>query len=331
MIVDRYSKWISIYPAKNETATELITVLKNYFSTFGISSECASDGGPQFVSKEFQSFLKQYGVHHRLASAYHPHSNQLAESAVKIAKRLIRDNTSASGGLNTDAFLASLLGYRNTPDRDTGLSPAQVVFGRAIKEFLPIAPGNLELHPEWRITMEQREVALARRHTARQTTLTEHSKTLVPLELGMVVSVQNQNGNKPKRWDRSGIVVEVKEHDQYLIKMDGTGRPSLRNRQFLCPITPYQPASRGQRSLYQARISLAQPEVSLAQSEVSLVQPEVFLAQPEVSPPQPRVSLANPEVSPPQPLPTLPSSTSRRESKRSLKGQAPSRLITTMA
>ena len=271
--------------------------MKNYFSTFGISSECASDGGPQFISNEFQAFLKQYGVHHRLSSAYHPHSNQLAESAVKIAKRLIRDNTSTSGSLNTDAFLAALLGYRNTPDRDTGLSPAQVVFGRAIKEFLPIAPGNLELHPEWRITMDQREIALARRHTTRQATLEEHTKKLVPLKLGMVVSVQNQKENKPKRWDCSGIVVEVKEHDQYLIKMDGTGRASLRNRQFLRPIIPYLPARRGD-----------QPEVSLAQPEVSLVQPEAS-----------------------QHLPTQPSSTSRRESKRSAKGQPPTRLITTMA
>ena len=152
--------------------------------------------------------------------------------------------------------------------------------------------------------MDQREMALARRHTTRQATLEEHTKKLDPLKLGMVVSVQNQKGNKPKRWDRSGIVVEVKEHDQYLIKMDGTGRPSLRNRQFLRPIIPYLPAKRGH------------------QPEVSLTQPEVSLAQPEVSPFQPEAS---------QHLPTLPSSTCRRESKRSLKGQPPTRLITTMA
>ena len=152
--------------------------------------------------------------------------------------------------------------------------------------------------------MDQREIALARRHTTRQATLQEHTKKLVPLKLGMVVSVQNQKGNKPKRWDLSGIVVEVKEHNQYLIKMDGTGRASLRNRQFLRPIIPYLSARRGD-----------QPEVSLAQDEVSLAQPEVSLVQPEAS----------------QHLPTLPSSTSRRESKRSAKGQPPTRLITTMA
>ena len=151
--------------------------------------------------------------------------------------------------------------------------------------------------------MNQRETALARRHTARKATLTEHTKTLAPLKLGMVVAVQNQTGNKPKRWDRSGVIVEVKEHEQYLIKMDGTGRPSLRNRQFLRPIIPY--------------LSSTGPGISLDRPEDSLTQPEVSLTQPEASLHQP--------------MPTLPSSTSRRESKRSLKGQAPSRLITTMA
>ena len=49
VIIDRYSKWISIYTAKNENAKELLTVFKNYYSTFGISCEVASDGGAQFV------------------------------------------------------------------------------------------------------------------------------------------------------------------------------------------------------------------------------------------------------------------------------------------
>ena len=52
--------------------------------------------------------------------------------------------------------------HRNTPDRDTGLSPSQIIFGRAVRKYFPIKPGNLTLHSEWRVTMEQREKALAR-------------------------------------------------------------------------------------------------------------------------------------------------------------------------
>ena len=44
--------------------------------------------------------------------------------------------------LDTDKLLAALLNFHNTPDRDTGLSPAQVIFGRKIKDYLPIKPGQ---------------------------------------------------------------------------------------------------------------------------------------------------------------------------------------------
>ena len=81
--------------------------------------------------------------------------------------------------------------------------------------------------------MEQREVALAKRHVRRGAELAEHTKTQAKLKLGQPVMVQNQIGNKPLRWDKTGIVVEVKAYDQYVIKMNGSGYIILRNRKFL--------------------------------------------------------------------------------------------------
>ena len=129
--------------------------------------------------------------------------------------------------------------HRNTPDKDTGCSPAQVIFGRAIRDFFPIKEGHLEIHPEWQLTMDQREKALAQRHARRERELTEHTKVLKPLTVNQVVMVQNQAGNNPLRWDKSGMVVEVLGFDKYRIKLDGTGRMTIRNRRFLRPITPY--------------------------------------------------------------------------------------------
>ena len=56
----------------------------------------------------------------------------------------------------------------------------------------------------------------------------------------MKVFVQNQVGNKPRRWDKTGTIVECKDFDQYLVKMDGSGRLTLRNRKFLRKRTPLQ-------------------------------------------------------------------------------------------
>ena len=96
---------------------------------------------------------------------------------------------------------------------------------------------------EWRLTMEKREQALARRHARQEQLLSEHTKTLVPLKVSDVVSIQNQHGPHPLKWDKSGTVVEVMQYDQYKIRMDGSGRVSVRNRKFLKKIVPFNSIS----------------------------------------------------------------------------------------
>ena len=51
--------------------------------------------------------------------------------------------------------------------------------------------------------------------------------------------LQNQRGRSPKKWDHSGVVVETKPNDQYVIRIAGSGRLTLRNRRFLRKFTPH--------------------------------------------------------------------------------------------
>ena len=74
-----------------------------------------------------------------------------------------------------------------------------------------------------------------------QEDLGRHAHPLPQLPVGPVVQVQNQRGKDPLRWNRSGIVVESLENQQYTVKMDGSGRVSLRNRKFLRKIQPLVP------------------------------------------------------------------------------------------
>lgn len=69
--------------------------------------------------------------------------------------------------------------------------------------------------------------------------LKERSRQLKPLQKGNKVFIQNQSGPHPNKWDRSGTIVEVKPHDQYTVKVDGSGRLTLRNRRFLRGFTPF--------------------------------------------------------------------------------------------
>ena len=240
VVVDRYSGWPSVYyyPKTTATSTGLVDALREWFMLFGVPEEMSSDGQSTYTSQVTNDFLKAWGVRHRLSSAYFPHSNSRAELGVKAMKRLMRDNTGPRGRLDNDAFARALLMFRNTPMQGVGLSPAQIVFGRELRDTMPFKPGKGAMHKEWRITAEDREKALARRHHTNMERLNEHVKELKALKVGQSVLVQNQAGNHGKRWARTGTVVETGPGPrQYAVRMDGSRNVSIRNRKFLRPFS----------------------------------------------------------------------------------------------
>ena len=247
VIVDRFSGWPHIV-ASRSGAAGFGRALVNYFASYGVPEELSSDGGPEFTAKETAALLRRWGVHHRVSSAYHPRSNGRAEVAVKSMKRLLTSHTTADGDLATEAVAAGLLTYRNTPDAETGLSPAQIVFGRNLRDLLPVAPQTQvftsdAVHPAWRDAWTRQEEALRIRFAKQLDVLTPHTRQLPPLPPGSTVLLQNQAGPHSKRWDRTGVVVETMPHDQYLVKVHGSGRITMRNRQYLRQIQPLHPTS----------------------------------------------------------------------------------------
>ena len=235
VIADRYSGWLSVlYVGKGEFDTDkLIDVFRDYFLSFGVVEEISSDSASQFMSAKFQKFLRQYGVRQRLSSSYFPHSNSRAELGVKSGKRILMDNMSSDGKVNTDKFLRAMLQYRNTPQPDTRMSPAQIVFGRYLRDFIPVVNNKYEPKQEWAMIKEYRERALARRLDRDGAILERYTKKLDTVPIGHAVAVQNQKGRFPKKWDKTGVVVENMDHDKVLVRMDGSRRLTTRNRRFV--------------------------------------------------------------------------------------------------
>ena len=84
-----------------------------------------------------------------------------------------------------------------------------------------------------------KENALRQRVATQIESLEANSHELKPLAVGDPVRVQNQHGPHPNKWDRTGVIMQVGEHDQYIVRMDGSRRLSLRNRKYLRKIKPY--------------------------------------------------------------------------------------------
>ena len=141
-----------------------------------------------------------------------------------------------NGSLNTDSFQHAILHYQNTQ-----LSPAQFVFGPPIRDLIPVQPGRYHPHPTLSDSLATREEALRNHPMKDAKRWLELTKRLPPLAVGNHVRVQNQTGpyhTKWDKWDTTGMVIQVRQFNQYVIHVDGSGRMTTRNRRFLRKYIP---------------------------------------------------------------------------------------------
>ena len=241
VIADRFTGWISLHYFEKEATTEkVIDIFKTSFSTFGVAVNLSTDNDTRFRSHAFQDFLKLWGVSHRVSSDYNPHSNLRAETGIKTAKRILLDNTKSDGSPLWDKVRRAMMQHRNTPLNDVKLSPAQLVFGRPIRDFLPVKPDMFKPSEVWVDNAEKRELAMKKRLCVGLERWSEKTRPQSQLSPGQAVYIQNQRGvgKAGKRWDRSGVVLEDNGYDKYTIKVDGSGRVIDRNRRYLRSFTP---------------------------------------------------------------------------------------------
>ena len=253
--VDRFSGWPHLARAKYSHeaagAAGLCRTLRFVFATFGVPEETTSDGGPEFTAELTEDFLRRWDVIHRISAPYNSEGNGRAEVGVKAMKRLLSDNIKDDGSLDSDKVVAGLLQYRNTPDPATGISPAVILFGRPLRDAIPVPPGttlfsNPAVSPTWRRTWHDREIALGIRFTKQIDKLNTNSRALAVLKAKDQVRIQNLCGNHPKKWDRTGQVLEQLPHDQYLVKLYGSGRIVRRSRRHLRQVVSLHPPQRHQ-------------------------------------------------------------------------------------
>ena len=68
--------------------------------------------------------------------------------------------------------------------------------------------------------------------------LSRNTRYLRTLQIGTPVVLQNQSGRNPTKWDKTGVVVEIRPHEQVVVKVVGSRRLTPRNRRFIRELDP---------------------------------------------------------------------------------------------
>ncbi|XP_025113246.1 uncharacterized protein K02A2.6-like [Pomacea canaliculata] len=133
--VDYFSNFFEIDLLENTRSQTIIKKLQSHFARYGIPCTVVSYNGPQFSSDSFAKFASEWDFEHCPSSPHYPKSNGKAESAVKIAKTILKKNKNQE--------LMALLNHRNTPNQ-TGTSPALSFLNRRTRTLMPTTKNLLQ-------------------------------------------------------------------------------------------------------------------------------------------------------------------------------------------
>ena len=169
------------------TSAKVIQTLKDICARHGIPEKIISDGGPQFSSKEFEDFAKEWEIVHVPSSPEYPHGNAKVERSVQTVKTLIMKAFEEK----QDPHKA-LLAYRTSPLYKNSLSPAEFLMGRKLRT--PLNSHIIqEESPNQRIYYDTKYG-------------NEHAKNLQDLEAGDIVRVHENS--KYKKWPKLAKVLK---------------------------------------------------------------------------------------------------------------------------
>ena len=115
----------------------------------------------------------------------------------------------------------------------SGKSPAQMFFGRRLRDRLPHLPGANDLEvADAKAGADNRKLLMEQQEN-------QHGTSLRPLSINQKVLVQNPI---TKSWDDKGIISNVRPLGRSFEVLMDSGKTILRNRTLLRPIIYHAPA-----------------------------------------------------------------------------------------
>jgi hypothetical protein len=132
--MDYFTKWPEVYAIPNQEASTVADALvSNFFCRFGVPMELHSDQGRNFESRLLREVLERLGVRKTRTTPLHPQSDGMVERYVKTVTEHLRKVVSSHQRDWDERIHLFLMAYRASTHETTGVTPANLVFGRELR------------------------------------------------------------------------------------------------------------------------------------------------------------------------------------------------------
>nr|GEW83072.1 reverse transcriptase domain-containing protein [Tanacetum cinerariifolium] len=129
--VDYLSKWVEAKALLTNDARVVVKLLKSLFSRFAIPRAIISDRGTHFFNDQFTRVMINYGVTHRLATAYHPQTSGQVEVFNHGLKRILERTVGENRASWSDKLDDALCAFRTAYKTLIGCTPYKLVYGKS--------------------------------------------------------------------------------------------------------------------------------------------------------------------------------------------------------